>query len=575
MSRISKSELVLPALYLINQRPNIPTSDLIVELTKMLWPSGEDLEILVGRNDTKFSQKVRNLVSHKTLDKRYGYVKSKEVDRYWYHELTDLGHEYLQAHQEELQSLLLRRALTGSEAGLSQEDQIFFALRKMVDSDGRASINAIYDAVQSEMSGLSLSDQGKASLRNIINTTAVHKGYVFPHEDGQSFWRITPLGRMFVDERKLAEGVEEENFVVDESDISSQNGQSYLPYDVTKIRIDSTAFTVFQIMRKIQLGEIDLQPEFQRHVIWDETRQSRLIESILLRIPLPAFYLDGTDDNKWLVVDGLQKLFTLDKFYNKNELELRNLQFLQDINGKRFKDLPRSYQRTIEDYTKLNIYLIQPDTPPEVKFTIFNRVNTGGLILSAQEIRHALFQGSGTKLLELLANSPEFLSATSRSINTKRMDDRECVLRFLSFYLKPFQDNYSRPDLDGFLSETMQYLNAQNSSFIEELKGIFAESMVKAKKVFGEYAFRKLYEVNGAKYPINKSLFEVWSVSLTRYSLAQLQNYKEQILEKFVDLMNTNSDFNKAISQGTGSIQNVFKRFNAINELLQEVFNDH
>ena len=336
MSRISESELVLPALYLINQRPNIPTSDLIVELTKMLRPSGEDLEILAGRNDTKFSQKVRNLVSHKTLDRRYGYVKSKEIDRYWYHELTDLGQQYLKEHRDELRDLLQKRASTGSEAGLTQEDQIYFALRKMVEADGNASINEIYDAVQSEMSGFTLSDQGKASLRKFINTAAVQKGFIYPHEEGETYWRITPLGRKFVEDRRLAEGVEEENFVVDENNITSQEGQGDLPYDVTKIRIDSVGYTVFQIMRKLQLGEIDLQPEFERHVIWDETRQSRLIKSILLRIPLPAFYLDGTDDNKWLVVDGLQRLYTLDKFYNKNELEL-DLQFLQQINGKRLK----------------------------------------------------------------------------------------------------------------------------------------------------------------------------------------------------------------------------------------------
>ena len=198
-------------------------------------------------------------------------------------------------------------------------------------------------------------------------------------------------------------------------------------------------------------------------------------------------------------------------------------------------------------------------------------MNTGGLILSPQEIRHALFQGSATKLLELLADSPEFLSATSRSINTKRMDDRECVLQFLSFYLRPYQENYSRPDLDGFLSETMQYLNSQNISFLEELKLVFAESMIKAKKVFKDYAFRKLYELNGAKYPINKSLFEVWSVALTRYSTDMLMKHKDHIIEGFIDIMNFDSEFNKAISQGTGSIQNVYKRFSTIEVMLKEV----
>jgi uncharacterized protein with ParB-like and HNH nuclease domain len=150
--------------------------------------------------------------------------------------------------------------------------------------------------------------------------------------------------------------------------------------------------------------------------------------------------LDAVDDDRWLVVDGLQRLSTLDRFYNKNELRLRNLEFLRELEGKTFDELPRRFQRQIEDKTRLNIYIIQPDTPSRVKFTIFYRINTGGLFLTAQEIRHALFQGESTKLLQELASTPEFKNATTNSIRSKRMDDREAILRFLAFYLSPYEN---------------------------------------------------------------------------------------------------------------------------------------
>jgi hypothetical protein len=454
---------------------------------------------------------------------------------------------------------------TGAEVGLTGDEQIKIALQTIIKHGGKATIEEIYHDVEAEMNGFVLSDQGKASLRSSINRTAVEKKYVYPHDDYAPGWRITPLGRQYVEDSLISDDVEEEEVISDAADEIAIKE----PYNPTQIRVDLTPFTVFQIMRKIKLEEIDLQPDFQRHIVWDETRQSRLIESILIRIPLPAFYLDAVDDDRWLVVDGLQRLSTLDKFFNKNELKLKNVEFLTDLEGSTFKNLPRKFQRQIED-TKLQIYLIQPDTPPRVKFTIFYRINTGGLFLTAQEIRHALFQGKATKLLSRLAEQPEFKRATTNSISSKRMDDRECILRFLAFYLSPYT-SYDKADLHGFLSDTMQNLNQRDEVELTKLRDLFIETMCKAEAVFGEYAFRKMYEIGGRRYPINKSLFEVWSVGLTKYHRQALIACKDEIVKQFIEIMNTDSDFSRAISQGTGSITNVKKRFSTVESLLAKV----
>src|SRR4029077_12590245 len=163
------------------------------------------------------------------------------------------------------------------------------------------------------------------------------------------------------------------------------------------------------------------------------------IESVLLRIPLPAFYFDGVDANKWAVIDGLQRLSTLEDFVTKKNFELQGLEYLNSAEGKSFEELPRGMQRDIEE-TQITLFIIRPETPPEVKFTIFYRINTGGLVLTAQEIRHALFQGDATKLLKTLADSDEFKAATDWGVSDSRMDARECVLRYLAFHLRPYTE---------------------------------------------------------------------------------------------------------------------------------------
>lgn len=341
------------------------------------------------------------------------------------------------------------------------------------------------------------------------------------------------------------------------------------PYDPTQVKVDYKPFSIFQVMRKLLLEEINLHPDFQRRFVWDKTRQSRLIESILINVPLPAFYLDAVTVNQWTVVDGLQRLSTLDRFCNKNELRLQGLEFLKELEGKTFAELPRIYQRQIEE-THINLYIIQPDVPDEVKLTIFYRINTGGIVLTRQEIRHCLFHGQATAFLKNLAEAKKFEIVTTNSIPTKHMDDRECILRFFAFYLTPYTA-YQKSNLHAFLGQTMRALNKMDEAGLRELRERFFEMLNRARAVFGDYAFRKMYEVDGQRYPINKSLFETWAVALLPYDLAALTERKDDIVREFVRVMNEDEEFVKAISQSTGAIKNVHKRFEVVEGLLARV----
>jgi hypothetical protein len=355
-------------------------------------------------------------------------------------------------------------------------------------------------------------------------------------------------------------GVESENSEGDE--LISE------PFDPSKIKVDREPMSVFQVLRKISLGEIVLNADFQRNQVWDPVRRSRLIESALLSIPLPAFYFDGVDANCWAVVDGLQRLSTLRDFVTEKNFKLQKLEYLTTAEGKTFDELPRGMQRDLEE-TQITLFIIRPDTPPEVKFTIFYRINTGGLVLTPQEIRNALFRGEAAKLLLTLANSSEFNNATDGAVSDIRMDARECVLRYLAFHIRSYTE-YVKPELNKFLSTAMQDINAMSDSEIAYLDASFKEAMTRAQAVLGKYAFRKFNLITGRRGPINKALFESWSNVFQKYDLDPLVTHKDQILSKVAELF-IEPDYVRSLSAGTGSISAVRIRFERAHDAIREI----
>lgn len=345
------------------------------------------------------------------------------------------------------------------------------------------------------------------------------------------------------------------------------------PFDPTKIRVRMWTPTIDLLMTRLGEGEINLIPEFQRHSgIWSDADQSRLIESILIRIPLPAFYMDATDEDHLLVIDGNQRLTALKRFILNQELYLQGLEFLADLKNSTYTDLPRQLKRRISE-TQVTVYLIEKGTPESVKFNIFKRINTGGLPLSPQEIRHALNQGPATKLLETLAKSEEFIRATERAVSERRMADRECVLRFLTFATRPL-DQYRSTDLDGYLSQAMSEINRMSDAAQADLDRRFRRAVRAAHQVFGRCAFRKYDRGQARRGPINKALFEAWSANLdtrTDDDLALLVQRREQVQKEFEHLLSADREFEASISVGTAQPVKVHIRFQRIGELIDRV----
>lgn len=357
-------------------------------------------------------------------------------------------------------------------------------------------------------------------------------------------------------------------------DIEDTGGNEHItqPFNPALIRISTRPLTIDLLRSRIEYQEIDLAPSFQRKAgIWKDDVQSRLIESLLIRIPLPAFYIDATNDEKWLVIDGLQRLTTLKRFLIDKDLKLRGLEYLTQFEGKTYDELPRNYQRRIVE-TQVTVSLIEKGTPDEVKFNVYKRINTAGQPLTSQEIRHALYQGEATVFLAQLANSHEFKQAIDNGIRDERMADRECILRYLAFTITPY-DIYDN-DFDKFLNQAMIAINKMSGQQRDILEQKFKRAMIAARDIFGRNAFRKRFKADGPRHLINKALFEVWSVNFNQLNdeeLKVLQDRKEILEQKFIALMNApDRKFYDAVSQGTGSPKKVRLRFRAIEQIIEE-----
>ena len=356
-------------------------------------------------------------------------------------------------------------------------------------------------------------------------------------------------------------GLEEE---LDSSEITQ-------PFNPEDIKVSTTTILVDQIITRLRHQEIDLSPDFQRLEVWKDTQRSRLIESLLLRIPIPVFYVSADERNNWSVVDGVQRMSTVKRFLDDQDFVLSDLEYLQRFNGNRYSDLPRAMQRRISE-TQFLVHVIEPTTPKDVMFNIFLRLNTGGTTLTKQEIRHAVHAGPARDFLKRLAESVEFRRATAGSVSPTRMADRELVLRFLAFYMEPWEE-YEAGDLDGYLGRAMDSINEVEPAKREELESVFRKSMNTAAEIFGNEAFRKRFAVDDKRLGINRALFESWAVGLARRSSGQLEQLvekRQRVVEGFRDLLNRDYALVDAISYATGTADRVQRRFRAIDALIEE-----
>lgn len=352
-------------------------------------------------------------------------------------------------------------------------------------------------------------------------------------------------------------------------EINESQEENIKPYDPSTIDITPKTLSLDRIIDRLENNEIDLMPDFQRKAgLWTNEQKSQLIESLILRIPLPAFYFDGSENDNWIVIDGLQRLTTIKEFFVDATLKLTGLEFLKDLDGCIVTDMPRVYTRRMKETSIIN-YIINPGAPINLKYNIFKRINTGGLKLEPQEIRHALFQGFATKYLKELSDMPLFKKATGYSIRTERMLDREFVLRFIAFY-EMGVEKYDG-SIDDYLNKAMEILNkkySKDEGYVENITRKFTLALDTTYETFGKFSFRRMPDLYKRR-TISKALFEAWTSILAHHDVDELQKFvahKKQIIQEYMEMFQ-DDEFNGCITSGKAS--SVRKMFDKIGQLVE------
>lgn len=344
-------------------------------------------------------------------------------------------------------------------------------------------------------------------------------------------------------------------------------------FNPNDINVDIITINLGSLIEQLEFEEIDLQPDFQRATdVWDNIRKSRLIESILLGLPIPSFYFSEDPFTlKLSIIDGLQRICAIKDFVlrKENPLKLKGLQFLRHFEGKTYLQLPRPEMRRIKSL-KITVNILRKGTPLNVKYIIYERINTGGVPLNQQEIRYALNQGFATVFLKELANMESFKIATDYSINSKRMQDLDFINRFIAFFVG--YTEYSG-NLNLFLFDKMREINSMTSNQIAHIRTSFDKSMKCCYQIFKEDTFRIKYEATNKRRPVSKSVFDTLSVNIALLNDKErnlLLSRSEVFKNKMIGLFN-NEDFKTSITSRTTQKYNVMLRFYMVKSLIKEI----
>lgn len=362
---------------------------------------------------------------------------------------------------------------------------------------------------------------------------------------------------------------------VEEEDLNGGKSMEVItkPFNPNEIDVDISTVNLGSLIEQLENDEIDLQPDFQRAAdVWDNVKKSRLIESILLGLPLPSFYFsEDPVSQKLSIIDGLQRICAIRDFVLKKDepLKLEGLQFLKNFEGLTFSQLARPEVKRIKSL-KITMNTLRKGTPLDVKYIIFQRVNTAGEPLTPQEMRHALNQGPAAIFIKELANMESFKKATNFSVKSKRMQDRDFVNRFVAFFIG-YQDYMG--DLDMFLNDKMGELNKMTPAQRNDIRVSFDKAMECCYEIFKKDTFRKRYKITDKRKPISKSVYDTLSVNIAWLSdeeqhllLKNAEDFKAGMIRLFND-----EKFNFSISTGTGQKYNVEQRFTMVKSLIKEI----
>ncbi|MBQ4861035.1 DUF262 domain-containing protein [Pseudoalteromonas sp. MMG013] len=348
----------------------------------------------------------------------------------------------------------------------------------------------------------------------------------------------------------FAEDAEEIEIFEDESG-DSDIEPNEIPKEVRTLRTQSYDKSVKDLIWMIDDNDIDLDPDYQRNYLWENKKASLLIESILLNIPIPVIYVAENNESQWNVIDGMQRLTSLNRFF-KNEFKLSRLEVLSELNGLTFHNLPPKAKRMLGN-GMFRVVVLLAETHPDIKYDVFMRLNTGSVKLNEQELRNCLYRGEFNAFLKRCSNNQYFLTSLKQSGPHKRFADVEIALRFFAI-----RENYDLNEqklnypgrMKTFLNNFMESYQNSEASKLQELENAFTICMNNIHNVLGDEAFRRPLPDGGYERRVNRSLIDVLMLCFSHLSPEQCQN-RQDFYIKCVKNLCLNEEFIEAITYAT------------------------
>lgn len=377
---------------------------------------------------------------------------------------------------------------------------------------------------------------------------------------------------------ELLKELENDEITID--DIEDQDEDVQIKENQRRLYIEKSDPPIKSLYDDYKDGNLILQPKFQRKYVMKTSTASRLIESILLDVPLPMFYFAEEQDNTVSVIDGQQRLTAIFSFidtkflYNNAPFKLTGLKVLKELNGKTYKDIDVSLQRKLKQ-TPLRVVTIKKESNPDLKFEIFERLNTGSTPLNEDEIRNTVYRGKFIDLLAELEENNTFNKLVDKPNFKNRMLYRGMILRFFAFYEKTYL-NY-KPSMKQFCNSFLNENRNMSGEKIEKFKTVFKDTLSLVYSVFNDCAFRRFAKdeksnnFNWIKTRINMALFDIQMWGFTRYKKEQVYPHLEEIKEAMIELMVTDAKFIDSIQLKTSNADMVNYRFKTWQNKLETI----
>jgi len=319
----------------------------------------------------------------------------------------------------------------------------------------------------------------------------------------------------------------------------------------------------------VDSGSIDISPKYQRRERWDEVKDSGLIESFLLNIPVPPIYLAEDEYGIYSVIDGKQRLTAINKFL-KGKLKLCNLEKYPELEGYSFDQLPTSLSNALKIRPYLRVVTLLRQSDPDLKHEVFLRLNKAGVALNSQEIRNVAFRGKFNDMLFELSRSKYLvkqLKATKESKIYREMVDVQYVLRFFTVqaYWDTFPGNMDLA-MDRFMADN--YRNTEEK--IQAQKKEFTDALVFCERIWGNDGFMK---PNSSKRVL-QGFYDIQMVCSSFLSAKQRVNAilkKETVKKTLIKILADDDKFLESVTQFTSNHHSVKYRIETFTDVLKSI----